>query len=67
MLYGSGRYDMVEFMAHWDGLLSKYIDSVLVLAKTDIPFDLDEAIIRWCKRRIMVALPNAENRERTHQ
>lgn len=53
-----------EFMAHWDGLLSKSTERVLVLAATNRPFDLDEAIIRRFQRRIMVGLPNAESRER---
>eukprot|EP01018_Ginkgo_biloba_P036822 Gb_28174 [translate_table: standard] len=53
-----------EFMAHWDGLLSKAGERVLVLAATNRPFDLDEAIIRRFERRIMVGLPTAENREK---
>ncbi|GLJ38246.1 hypothetical protein SUGI_0778610 [Cryptomeria japonica] len=53
-----------EFMSHWDGLLSKNGEHVLVLAATNRPFDLDEAIIRRFERRIMVGLPNAENREK---
>jgi hypothetical protein len=36
MLCGSGRYDTIEFMAHWDGLLSKYIEHVLVLASDGV-------------------------------
>ena len=35
-----------EFMTHWDGLLTKAGERVLVLAATNRPFDLDEAIIR---------------------
>nr|GMC52956.1 putative cell division cycle ATPase [Ipomoea batatas] len=35
-----------EFMTHWDGLLTKFGERILVLAATDKPFDLDEAIIR---------------------
>ncbi|CAK9324127.1 unnamed protein product [Citrullus colocynthis] len=52
-----------EFMTHWDGLLTKPGERVLVLAATNRPFDLDEAIIRRFERRIMVGLPTAENRE----
>ncbi|KAF3792831.1 Spastin [Nymphaea thermarum] len=52
-----------EFMAHWDGLLTKPGERILVLAATNRPFDLDEAIIRRFERRIMVGLPTAENRE----
>ncbi|KAL5744726.1 hypothetical protein ACOSQ2_027842 [Xanthoceras sorbifolium] len=52
-----------EFMTHWDGLLSKSGEKILVLAATNRPFDLDEAIIRRFERRIMVGLPSVENRE----
>ncbi|KAM7267173.1 hypothetical protein ACFE04_009339 [Oxalis oulophora] len=52
-----------EFMTHWDGLLTKNVEKILVLAATNRPFDLDEAIIRRFERRIMVGLPSAENRE----
>ncbi|KAL6547785.1 hypothetical protein OROHE_009490 [Orobanche hederae] len=53
-----------EFMTHWDGLLSKPGERILVLAATNRPFDLDEAIIRRFERRIMVGLPSTENREK---
>ncbi|XP_051151267.1 uncharacterized protein LOC127265497 isoform X2 [Andrographis paniculata] len=53
-----------EFMAHWDGLLTKTGERILVLAATNRPFDLDEAIIRRFERRIMVGLPSMANRER---
>ncbi|XP_044468134.1 calmodulin-interacting protein 111-like isoform X2 [Mangifera indica] len=52
-----------EFMTHWDGLLTKANERILVLAATNRPFDLDEAIIRRFERRIMVGLPSVENRE----
>ncbi|KAL8544153.1 hypothetical protein ACS0TY_004619 [Phlomoides rotata] len=52
-----------EFMSHWDGLLTKPGERILVLAATNRPFDLDEAIIRRFERRIMVGLPSVENRE----
>ncbi|KAL6842582.1 hypothetical protein ACP4OV_027426 [Aristida adscensionis] len=52
-----------EFMTHWDGLLSKSSERILVLAATNRPFDLDEAIIRRFEHRIMVGLPTAESRE----
>ncbi|KAL1556866.1 peroxisomal biogenesis factor 6-like [Salvia divinorum] len=51
-----------EFMTHWDGLLTN--PGILVLAATNRPFDLDEAIIRRFERRIMVGLPSVENREK---
>lgn len=52
-----------EFMTHWDGLLTKQSEKILVLAAINRPFDLDEAIIRRFERRILVGLPFAENRE----
>ncbi|KAG6535794.1 hypothetical protein ZIOFF_000823 [Zingiber officinale] len=52
-----------EFMTHWDGLMTKPGERILVLAATNRPFDLDEAIIRRFERRIMVGLPSLENRE----
>ncbi|RYR10455.1 hypothetical protein Ahy_B05g078896 isoform A [Arachis hypogaea] len=51
-----------EFMTHWDGLMTKPGERILVLAATNRPFDLDEAIIRRFERRIMVGLPSVENR-----
>ncbi|KAG6397094.1 hypothetical protein SASPL_143256 [Salvia splendens] len=53
-----------EFMTHWDGLLTNPGERILVLAATNRPFDLDEAIIRRFERRIMVGLPSVENREK---
>ncbi|KAL2902708.1 putative AAA domain-containing protein C24B10.10c [Bienertia sinuspersici] len=44
-----------EFMTQWDGLTTKQGERILVLAATNRPFDLDEAIIR--------RLPSTENRE----
>ena len=40
-----------EFMTHWDGLLTGPNEQILVLAATNRPFDLDEAIIRRFERR----------------
>ncbi|VVB15755.1 unnamed protein product [Arabis nemorensis] len=53
-----------EFMTHWDGLMSNSGERILVLAATNRPFDLDEAIIRRFERRIMVGLPSVESREK---
>ncbi|KAL8153472.1 hypothetical protein V2J09_011232 [Rumex salicifolius] len=52
-----------EFMTHWDGLMTKPGEQILVLAATNRPFDLDDAIIRRFERRIMVGLPALDNRE----
>ena len=51
-----------EFMANWDGLKSKERTRVLVLAATNRPMDLDDAVIRRLPRRLMVDLPDVENR-----
>jgi ATP-dependent 26S proteasome regulatory subunit len=45
-----------EFMTHWDGLLTKPGERILVLAATNRPFDLDEAIIRRFERRYVLFL-----------
>lgn len=42
-----------EFMSHWDGLMTKAGERILVLAATNRPFDLDEAIIRRFERRYL--------------
>ncbi|PHU15982.1 hypothetical protein BC332_17187 [Capsicum chinense] len=51
-----------KFMLNWDGLRTKDTERVLVLAATNRPFDLDEAVIRRLPRRLMVNLPDAPNR-----
>ncbi|KAG5602489.1 hypothetical protein H5410_033859 [Solanum commersonii] len=51
-----------EFMVNWDGLRTKDSERVMILAATNRPFDLDEAVIRRLPRRLMVNLPDAPNR-----
>jgi SpoVK/Ycf46/Vps4 family AAA+-type ATPase len=51
-----------EFMSNWDGLRTKEHERVLVLAATNRPFDLDEAVVRRLPRRLLVDLPDAPNR-----
>ncbi|VFQ68635.1 unnamed protein product [Cuscuta campestris] len=53
-----------EFMMNWDGLRTKDTERVIVLAATNRPFDLDDAVIRRLPRRLMVNLPDALNREK---
>lgn len=53
-----------ELMAAWDGLQSKDRERILVLATTNRPFDLDDAVIRRLPRRIFIDLPDAVNREK---
>ncbi|TYI85554.1 hypothetical protein E1A91_D04G004300v1 [Gossypium mustelinum] len=54
-----------EFMAHWDGLLTKAGERILVLAATNRPFDLDEAIIRRFEQLAKEKLENLDFKELT--
>lgn len=56
-----------EWMSHWDGLRTRQSDRVLVLAATNRPMDLDDAVIRRMPRRIFVPLPDATNRAKILQ
>ncbi|KAF3680916.1 hypothetical protein FXO38_02046 [Capsicum annuum] len=51
-----------ELLLNWDGLRTKDTERVLVLAATNRPFDLDEAVIWRLPRWLMVNLPDAPNR-----
>ena len=53
-----------EFMALWDGFLTDADARVLVLAATNRPWDLDEAILRRLPRAFEVPLPDAGQRRR---
>ncbi|PHT68198.1 hypothetical protein T459_27685 [Capsicum annuum] len=46
-----------EFMLNWDGLSTKDTERVLVLAATNRPFDLEEAVIRRLPRRTVRPRP----------
>jgi SpoVK/Ycf46/Vps4 family AAA+-type ATPase len=47
-----------ELMLHWDGLRTREGEQTVVLAATNRPFDLDEAVLRRLPRRILVPLPD---------
>jgi ATP-dependent 26S proteasome regulatory subunit len=50
-------------MQEWDGLRTTKEDRVVVIASTNRPFDLDEAVLRRLPRRIMVDLPDLHTRQ----
>ena len=49
-------------MQEWDGLRTTN-DRVVVIASTNRPFDLDEAVLRRLPRRILVDLPDSKTRQ----
>nr|TKR78998.1 hypothetical protein D5086_0000275680 [Populus alba] len=53
----------IIFVDEVDSMLGQRSQRILVLAATNRPFDLDEAMIRRFERRIMVGLPSSEHRE----
>eukprot|EP01004_Peranema_trichophorum_P001550 NODE_118_length_3592_cov_50.752666_g100_i0.p1 GENE.NODE_118_length_3592_cov_50.752666_g100_i0~~NODE_118_length_3592_cov_50.752666_g100_i0.p1 ORF type:complete len:1162 (-),score=251.75 NODE_118_length_3592_cov_50.752666_g100_i0:106-3072(-) len=56
-----------EFMSAWDGLKSQDYEQVMVLAATNRPGDLDDAVLRRMPRRILVDLPDVDNRKQILQ
>lgn len=65
--HSQGRASRVEiineFMSEWDGLLSNgQNDAITILAATNRPFSLDDAVLRRLPRRILVDLPDVAAR-----
>ncbi|PIA18015.1 AAA-domain-containing protein [Coemansia reversa NRRL 1564] len=55
---------MNQIMSEWDGLNTSRKPGVMVMAATNRPFDLDDAILRRLPRRILVDLPGEDDRAR---
>ncbi|KAJ3337621.1 hypothetical protein HDU93_000764 [Gonapodya sp. JEL0774] len=55
--FASRREVINEFMGEWEGLQSHENKGIVVMAATNRPFDLDEAVLRRMPRRILVDLP----------
>ncbi|MCO5594612.1 hypothetical protein L7F22_048645 [Adiantum nelumboides] len=51
-----------EFMSLWDGFLTDQRGCVMVLAATNRPWDLDEAVLRRLPRAFEVGLPDVKQR-----
>lgn len=53
-----------EFMSEWDGLLSSHNnEGVTIMAATNRPFALDDAVLRRLPRRILIDLPDEQARQ----
>lgn len=52
-----------EFLTQLDGALSDSDDKILVMGATNLPWGLDEAVLRRMPKRIYVPLPEGETRE----
>ena len=53
-----------EFMSSWDGLMTDENLRLVVIGCTNRPFDLDDAVLRRFSRKLLVDLPDAEQREK---
>ncbi|KAF9201309.1 hypothetical protein BGZ49_008444 [Haplosporangium sp. Z 27] len=60
----SQREILNQFMVEWDGLRSSGNNQgIVVMASTNRPFELDDAVLRRLPRRILVDLPSEQARE----
>jgi len=62
----ASRRIKTEFMANMDGV-GKSMDGVLVLAATNVPWEIDSAIRRRFTKRVYIALPEADARAHMFQ
>jgi SpoVK/Ycf46/Vps4 family AAA+-type ATPase len=58
----ASRRMKAEFFGQMDGLTSGQGEQVMVLATTNCPWDLDEAIRRRLEKRIYIGLPDISSR-----
>lgn len=59
-----GDHDMLnQFLSEMDGISSKGLQNVIVIAATNRPFDIDEGILRRLGRRILIDVPNDDARK----
>merc|ERR1712168_992596 len=52
-----------EFLIHLDGITSSQKDKITLIAATNIPYRLDQAVLRRFQKRIMIPLPLMPNRQ----
>ncbi|KAF8930854.1 hypothetical protein BGZ47_000351 [Haplosporangium gracile] len=63
--HSSQREILNQFMVEWDGLRSSgQNNGIVIMASTNRPFELDDAVLRRLPRRILVDLPSEQAREK---